>query len=84
MWPFSPEPRKWYTHTVEELRNIFYDRAKWELKFCWLPKHCLASNKRIWLEFAYRGRAMYTGPGDVVFEDQWHNKVEHIIWQLKR
>ena len=22
--------------------------------------------------------------GKTVFEDQWHNKVEHIIWQLKR
>ena len=74
----------WYTHTKQDMLGMYYNRAKWELKFCWIPKRCLVSNKRIWLEFAYRGRAAYAGPGDVAFEDQWHNTTEHLIWQLKQ
>jgi phage-related protein len=73
-----------HMQAIKELLTTFHDRAQWQLKFAWLPKRCLLSNKCIWLKFAYRGRAMYTGPGDPVFEDHWHETTEHIIWQLKQ
>ena len=72
------------TPTDEQFRQLFYNRARWSLKFCWLPKRCLISNKRIWLKFAYQGQAVWHGPGDPAFEYHWHDKVEHIIWQLKQ
>jgi len=27
---------------------------------------------------------VWTGPGESVFEDRWHNTTEHIIWKLKQ
>ena len=55
-----------------------------ELKFAWLPKTCNLSGKRIWFVKAYRLTAMWTGPGESIFEYRWHDKNAHIIWQLKR
>jgi hypothetical protein len=54
-----------------------------KLKFVWLPKRCHISNKSIWLKFAYRQIAMYTGPGDPVFEYRWYNKNEFLVAKLK-
>lgn len=68
-------------------RNIdFYNNGYLgaKLKFVWLPERCNISGKRIWLEYAYELTAMWTGPGDPIFEYRWHNKNEHIIWKLKR
>ena len=55
-----------------------------QLKFVFFPKRSHVSGKYIWLEFAYRKTAMYTGPGEPIFEHRWYNKVEYIIEQLKR
>jgi hypothetical protein len=55
-----------------------------QLKFAWLPQTCNITGKRIWLKFGYRLTAMWTGPGDPLFEHRWHDKLEHIIWKLKR
>lgn len=67
---------------IEMIRS-FYQRAIWKKKFSWWPHRCLITNRRIWLEFAYRGTAMYTGPGDPVYETQWHDTKEHLLWSLK-
>ena len=54
-----------------------------KLKFVFLPKQCHISKKVLWLEFAYRKTAMWTGPGDPIFEHRWYSKLEYIIEQLK-
>ena len=65
--------------------DYFYDKLiGTQLKFAWLPKTCYISGKRIWLKRAYRMTRMITGPGDPIFEHRWHDKMEHIIWKLKR
>lgn len=65
--------------------DYFYDKLiGTQLKFAWLPKTCYISGKRIWLKRGYRMTRMITGPGDPIFEHRWHDKMEHIIWKLKR
>ena len=54
-----------------------------QLRFTWLPTKCWASGKMLWLQFAYRRVAMWTGPGDPVFEYRWYHKDEYIIAKLK-
>lgn len=63
--------------------SSFYRRAGWELKFSFWPRRCLISNKLIWLKYGYKGTAMWTGPGTPVYEYQWHDITEHLIWKLK-
>jgi hypothetical protein len=63
---------------------MFYGRAKWKLKFALWPRRCEISKQRIWLTHGYEGTAMWSGPGDPVYEYKWHSKTEHIIYQLKR
>jgi hypothetical protein len=41
------------------------------------------SDKRLWLQFAYRKVAMWTGPGEPVFEYRWYDKDEYLIAKLK-
>ena len=63
----------------------FYSRCLgWKLKFAFLPKKCILSGKTIWLEYAYVGLAMFTGPGEPIFETNWHKKDEHLLWLLKK
>ena len=65
--------------------DYFYDKLLGtELKFAWLPQTCHISGKIIWLKYGYRMTRMITGPGDPIFEHRWHDKMEHIIWKLKR
>ena len=71
---------------MEQTYDQFYDRCLgWELSFAWLPHVCEITNRKIWLKYAYRGTAMYR-VGDITFayEHRWHDKIEHIIWQLKK
>lgn len=63
--------------------SSFYRQAGWERKFVFWPKRCLLNNSVIWLEYAYLGTAMWTGPGTPVFEHQWHSASQHLIWKLK-
>jgi len=61
----------------------FYKTAFVEYKFAVLPERCALTGKRIWLERGYKFTKMITGPGDPVYLYRWHNKHEHLIWQLK-
>lgn len=62
----------------------FYSLCRgWQLKFALLPKTCDITGKKIWFEYAYKGTAMYTGPGEPIFEHRWHDRAEHLIWRLK-
>ena len=78
----SPMPEYIYKHSDSDA--LFYIRAEWQLRRVWWPQRCEISRRRLWPgTWAYRGRAMYTGPGEPVFETRWHDCSEHIMWQLK-
>ncbi len=69
---------------IDRLDGAFYMRAQWELKWVVWPQRCLISRKLLWPGTqAYRGRAVWTGPGEPVIEEHWHERHEHLIWQLK-
>lgn len=61
----------------------FNSKAVWALKFIWFPKTCGITRRMLWLEWAYEGVAVWTGPGEPVYEYRWHDKFEHLIWELK-
>lgn len=54
-----------------------------ELKFVLLPKKCFLSGKIIWLTKTYKQTAMYTGPGDIIFEHRYYDKKEFLLAKLK-
>jgi hypothetical protein len=66
----------------DEVSN-FYRKAGWQRKFTFWPRRCWISNRIIWLQYAYKGTAVWTGPGTPAIEHQWHSAKEHIIWKLK-
>lgn len=68
---------------VTEEYDPFYNRAKWELKFSFLPRRCDISNKLCWFKYAYQGTAVWQGPGEDAIEKRWHDNTEHLIWKLK-
>lgn len=37
----------------------------------------------LWLRKAYVQTAMWTGPGDSVFEHRWYDKDEFLLYELK-
>ena len=61
----------------------FYRRAVWVKRFAWWPKRCDCSGRWLWLQRVMMGVAMYTGPGDPVFEFRWHDAKEHVMFLLK-
>ena len=61
----------------------FYRRAVWVKRFAWWPKRCDRSGRWLWLQQVMMGVAMYTGPGDPVFEFRWHDAKEHVVFLLK-
>lgn len=64
--------------------EYFYARAVWVERFAWLPKTCNLTGRRLWLKKCMMGVAMYTGPGDPVFEFKWHDAKEHIFFLLSK
>lgn len=54
-----------------------------ELKFTILPKKCYITGKILWLEYAYKQTAMWTGPGDPIFEYRWCDKTEFLVARIK-
>jgi hypothetical protein len=54
-----------------------------ELKFVLIPKICYITGKYLWLKRAYKQTAMYTGPGDPVFEHRWYEKSEFLFERMK-
>lgn len=54
-----------------------------QLLFSLWPRKCYYSNKSLWLKQAYCITAMWTGPGEPVFENRWIDKHEFLIKQLK-
>lgn len=62
----------------------FYERSYWNYKFCWWPQRCDRSLRRLWLERAYQGIWILTGPGDPITMTRWLSKEEFIIYQLSK
>lgn len=54
-----------------------------QYKFVLWPKRCYFSNRLLWLEKAYVKIAMWTGPGDPVFEYRWYDKHQYLINKIK-
>jgi len=62
--------------------DFFYSRAIWYAKFAWLPKRCDLSNKIIWFKVAYKGTAMFTGPGNPVIDTRWISKEDFLFARI--
>jgi hypothetical protein len=46
-----------------------YNRViKWKMIFALIPRRCVLTDQRIWLEYCYRGNVFITGPGEPVNE----------------
>ncbi len=56
----------------------------WELKFCWFPKKCFLSGKKLWGKRAYKGLLYIHGPGEPVIDVYWIDKKEYLFWKIKR
>lgn len=54
-----------------------------EYKFVLWPKRCYLSGKVIWFEHAFKQTAMWTGPGDAVFESRWYDRDEFLVNRIK-
>jgi hypothetical protein len=67
----------------DQLEESFYRRAIWHESFVWWPRRCNITGRWLWLTTAVEGSAMWTGPGDPVFEFRWHDSKEHVLWLLK-
>lgn len=67
-----------------EMYDPFMDRACFEYKYTLWPRRCYNTGRRLWLTTAMRGRAMWTGPGEPVFEDRWYDSNEALIMMIKK
>jgi hypothetical protein len=68
---------------MDQTYDPFYSRAFWDTKFLLWPRRCALTNRRLWLCWAYRGTAVWTGPGEPAIEYRYHTTTEHLIWKLK-
>jgi len=71
------------SNRVDDRGNFDRHNIGTTLRFAWFPERCYLSNKLLWLKFAYRRVAMWTGPGDPVFEYRWYHRNEYLIGKLK-
>ena len=55
----------------------------WEFKYSLLPRRCHYTGKFIWLQNAYQGTSMLTGPGEPIFEHRWCEKKEYLFLKIK-
>lgn len=81
---FKGTPMATGYYTPYDRNQAFYGRADWLKVFAWIPRRCELSNKLIWLEHLYKGTAMWTGPGEPVYETRWHGHDEHLFWLLTK
>ena len=75
--------KKSMSRWLEDDNDFFYHQAVWVEKFAWWPRRCNITGQRLWFKKVMMGVAMYTGPGDPVFEFKWHEYKEHTLWLLK-
>lgn len=54
-----------------------------ELEFVLLPKKCHLTGRILIFEYAYKQTALWTGPGDDIFEYRWYDKNEFLVARIK-
>lgn len=54
-----------------------------QTKFLLWPKRCYITGRLLWLVRAYKQTAMWTGPGDPVFEYRYYDMNEFLIARVK-
>ena len=54
-----------------------------EIEFVILPKKCFLTGRVLMLENAYKQTALWTGPGDPIFEYRWYDKDEFLVARIK-
>ena len=54
-----------------------------QLKISLWPRKCYYSNKSLWFRTSYKVVAMWTGPGEPVFESRWIDANEYLIKAIK-
>lgn len=52
-------------------------------KFMFLPKICHISGNLLWLKKCYVQTALYTGPGDPIFENRYYDKKEFLLARIQ-
>lgn len=70
-----------YTYSSD---NSFHQRAVWRERFIVWPRRSELSGRWLFCRPVVEGIAMWTGPGDPVFEYRYHSRKEHTFWQLQR
>ena len=69
---------------IGRLDGGFYIRATWKLCRVVWPRRCEITGRRLWPgTLAYRGRVVWTGSDVHRLEEHWHDRQEHLMWQLK-
>lgn len=53
-----------------------------EYTFILFPRKCHFTNKWLWLKFAYKQTAVYTGPGDPVFEYRYYDRDQFLMKKI--
>ena len=69
---------------------MFYGRAKWYLRRCWIPHRCDMSGRWLWLVKAYLGQAIWNGAthgyyqmfDQPVIETRWLSRAEFTRFAL--
>lgn len=68
---------------MDEQIDIFDQRANFKLVYLLWPRRCHITDKMLWLTHAYKGTAVWTGPGEPVEEYRYYDEVEFLIRKLK-
>lgn len=72
-------------------RLFFYDKHDGflfhvigtQLKFIFWPRKCAITDRTLWLEYAYKQTAMWTGPDTPEFQYRYYDKNEFLIAKIK-
>jgi hypothetical protein len=67
-----------------QAEDAFTRRAIWRERFIFWPKRSHLTNRWLFCRRVIEGTAMWTGPGDPVFEYRYHEPKEHTLWQLSQ
>jgi hypothetical protein len=79
MIPGTDFSRRYWGQNYDHFERV----AAWGEEFFWLPKRCYVTKKLLWLVTAYRGVAMYTGPGEAVVEFRFYSKESFMMKALR-
>jgi hypothetical protein len=64
--------------------EVFVSRAIFKPIYLWWPQRCGITGKRLWLTSAYKGIAVWHGPGHPIEEVHYYDAAEYLMQQLKQ